>query len=139
MNFTDFQQQQCNSVNAFNGVIPYSAIYATFMVYFSTLSSVGGFIQVAHLFNEKTVQGRISEAKGVSTVAWLMSVVSNICWVIYGLMIEDMAVTASCVVGLIGSTLVLVFVAYYMNYDAVKALHADQFKLLQSFGSDPKK
>lgn len=106
-------------------MLPFNEGYSQFMIYFSALSSFGGFIQVAHLFREKTAVGRKQEVNGVSYVAWGMSVVSNICWLMYGFMIADYAVIFSCAIGLGGSTSVLSFIVYYKMYDDKEAVVHD--------------
>jgi uncharacterized protein with PQ loop repeat len=113
-----------------NSIIPYSSTYANAMVVLSVLTSLGGFIQAIHILNQP-VHKRARECEGVSQLTWIVASFSNIAWIIYGLMLNDLVIIISSVVGYIGCSVAILVVWYYdspfeskaaknskLNYDA---------------------
>lgn len=91
----------------------YNDTYATFMVYMSTLTSLGGFIQVFHVLQHKAGEERFRVLKGISVSAWTLAALSNVFWVVYGMMLADPVIIISCCFGGVGAFIVLGQVYYY--------------------------
>jgi uncharacterized protein with PQ loop repeat len=83
------------------------------MVFFSVATSLGSFFQVFKIVSEKS-------AEAVSTMTWVISLVNNLAWLYYGLMVSDLAVTLSSVFPVLGASLVLVLIYCYSGSNSSK-------------------
>lgn len=94
-------------------MIPYSSGYAVFMTIVAAFSGVPGLSQLVKII-------RREDSSGVSQVAWLVSAVSNLFFLIYALMLDDIPVFISSVFPLVTNTLVLIStVVYPQKYDTL--------------------
>jgi uncharacterized protein with PQ loop repeat len=87
-------------------LIPYSSEYAIFMIPFSAATNLTGLFQCHAIYMS-------GDAEGVSSMAWWFNLLSNLSWVVYGFMLEDIALLVSSFIGLVGSTLVLIVIQIY--------------------------
>jgi uncharacterized protein with PQ loop repeat len=91
--------------------VPYSDGYADFMVFFSILASVSPFFQAYTIFKDRS-------SGSVSLLTWSVALISNIAWLYYGLMIQDLSVTLSSILPVLGSILVLCLLYHYKEKKA---------------------
>lgn len=97
--------------------IPYNEGYAQFVSSTaSVLSSIGGYIQLSIMLAAKDETQRNWEARSQSLYSWSYSLLANICWIIYGMMLHDRIIIAACSIGALGSALVIVICVYYKSY-----------------------
>jgi uncharacterized protein with PQ loop repeat len=85
------------------------------MVFFSILTSVSPFFQAYTIFKDRS-------SGSVSLLTWSVALISNIAWLYYGLMIQDLAVTLSSILPVLGSLLVLCLLYYYKEKEPMSLL-----------------
>lgn len=96
-------------------VVPYSSDYDYFMIAFSMITSMNGLIQAHDLFYHP------DQSKGVSNIAWVMTLLSNSSWLVYGLMKGDVSLVLSSCLSVAGAALVLLLKQLY-DADSILAM-----------------
>ena len=80
--------------------------YEVFMLVLALVTSLYAVPQVIHIY-------RVHSARDVSVVTWAVAVFSDVAWVIYGLMIQDLVVMLSSLMGGVVAAVLTVQVVYY--------------------------
>jgi hypothetical protein len=88
-------------------LIPPFSAYHDFMLYFSIVTSLGGFWQAFRILRN------VEDVDHVNMLPWGVSLVSNAGWIIYGMMEADNALLFSSGLSCVGSLVVLVLLMYY--------------------------
>lgn len=73
---------------------------------FGILMSVGHFFQAGKIYRNKT-------AKDVSLSTYLIFFIGSFIWLVYGVVLEEIPIVISFIIGVIGSFLVLVLYARF--------------------------
>ncbi len=87
-------------------VLDYNYEFGSFMGVFGLVTSLGAGIQMMHICY-------YHDARGVSPAVWVFSVVCNMFWVLYSMMILDWVVLINSVGSIFSSASVLVAIWYY--------------------------
>jgi len=86
--------------------VPYSDYFASFMLVFSIITSISSVFQVIKILKTRSTQD-------VSATTWAIYLVSNLSWLYYGLMIQDLVVFLSSIIPACGSGVILILMCVY--------------------------
>lgn len=81
-------------------------IFSVLVSIFGVLMSIGHFPQAYKIYKNKN-------AKDISLITYSIFFIGSIVWVIYGLLLKDIPIVISFIVGVFGSFLVLVLSLKY--------------------------
>jgi len=88
--------------------IPFNDAFEEFMCIFAIIASSYSVFQVYDIVKKKTTAA-------VSWPSWTIITLSNVFWIFYGLMVEDLVVLLSSIVPVIGGCAILVLFLVYPN------------------------
>ncbi len=91
--------------------LPYNEGFYIFMIVFSNIAACTGFLQAYIMWTNRSVGS-------VSFVVWIISTISGILWLFWGLTVNDTVLIVSDIVGAIASgSVVGVYYYFYYNPD----------------------